>query len=94
MSLTPAFWKSLITGIVVGGICVGGLQGGLRLFLREDGTSGQRKFRRTLGGIFMGGQLFVCMGILFWLKEGPMDPLALGVGLIGSTFLLSTWLRE
>lgn len=89
--------RPLLIGALAGGVCVGGLAWGLKLLVdsRNEATSDKaRRFKATMGGIVLGGQLFVALGILYYSRAAQENPLALGLGLIVSTFVLALRLQK
>ena len=82
---------SLAAGIVVGAICVGGLKWGLHLLLQAQEMEDKPKKTKhlLLASAVLFGQLVLALGILFFFRASLSNPLALGAGLMGSTFLFS-----
>ena len=82
--------SSLLGGILVGLVCVGGLALAFQCILQ--GQKQAQKWKRagliTLGAVFAVAQFFLALGLLLethWVKEGPVF---LCVGFVG-TILLS-----
>ncbi|MBS1986165.1 MAG: hypothetical protein JST16_18545 [Bdellovibrionales bacterium] len=88
-----SFFRPLLVGLFAGGICVGGLQWGVKLLLEAQANpempAGQRRRKLFLAGILLIGQLLVALALLLKSGAAAQNPMALGIGLVGSILVFS-----
>lgn len=85
--------KMMLIGLLVGAICVGGLQTGLRILLKTQENDSllppQKRLRMTLAGSLLIGQLVISLWVLFRSGVNAQNAMSLGGGLVVGTFLFS-----
>ena len=88
-----SLFKVFAWGLLVGGVCVSGLQFGIRILLKTQENSAlsrqAKNLRYALAGVLLIGQLCLALWLLLHSGVDSKNALVLGVGLVGGTFFFS-----